>query len=68
PGLTRSRILCIGDGLQTDILGANRNGFDVVYVFGAGGIHEGARDETAVAQLLNSQDVTARATMERLVW
>lgn len=68
PGLTRSRILCIGDGLQTDILGANRNGFDVVYVFGAGGIHEGARDETTVAQLLNSQDVTARATMERLVW
>ncbi|MEM1194217.1 MAG: TIGR01459 family HAD-type hydrolase [Pseudomonadota bacterium] len=68
PGIERQRILCIGDGLQTDILGANRNGFDVVYVFGAGGIHEGASDAASLAKLLDEQNVTARATMERLVW
>ena len=32
-------VLAVGDGLQTDILGAARMGFDAVFV--AGGIHEG---------------------------
>jgi HAD superfamily hydrolase (TIGR01459 family) len=34
-----SEVLAIGDGLQTDILGAARMGFDVVFV--SGGIHAG---------------------------
>lgn len=33
------RVLAIGDGLQTDVLGAARMGFDCVFV--TGGIHEG---------------------------
>lgn len=35
----RDEVLAIGDGLQTDILGAARMGFDTVFV--AGGIHSG---------------------------
>jgi len=36
---TASEVLAIGDGLQTDILGAARMGFDAVFV--TGGIHAG---------------------------
>jgi HAD superfamily hydrolase (TIGR01459 family) len=35
----KEQVLAIGDGLQTDILGAARMGFDTVFV--AGGIHAG---------------------------
>jgi HAD superfamily hydrolase (TIGR01459 family) len=35
----REAVLAIGDGLQTDMLGAARQGFDAVFV--TGGIHEG---------------------------
>ncbi|KAF0186849.1 MAG: HAD family hydrolase [Hyphomonadaceae bacterium] len=35
--LERSRILCIGDGIQTDIQGAQNQGLDCLFV--AGGIH-----------------------------
>lgn len=34
-----SQVLAVGDGLQTDILGAARMGFDAIFV--AGGIHSG---------------------------
>jgi ribonucleotide monophosphatase NagD (HAD superfamily) len=35
----RDEVLALGDGLQTDILGAAQMGFDTVFV--AGGIHQG---------------------------
>ena len=35
----RNEVLAVGDGLQTDILGAARMGFDTIFV--AGGIHAG---------------------------
>jgi HAD superfamily hydrolase (TIGR01459 family) len=35
----KDEVLAVGDGLQTDILGAARMGFDTVFV--AGGIHAG---------------------------
>jgi HAD superfamily hydrolase (TIGR01459 family) len=35
--LDRSRILAIGDGIMTDVKGAQQNGFDVLYI--SGGIH-----------------------------
>ena len=35
----REEVLAVGDGLQTDILGAARMGFDAVFV--SGGIHAG---------------------------
>jgi HAD superfamily hydrolase (TIGR01459 family) len=37
----RDEVLAVGDGLQTDILGAARMGFDTVFV--AGGIHAGEK-------------------------
>ncbi|MBY0422697.1 MAG: TIGR01459 family HAD-type hydrolase [Parvularculaceae bacterium] len=66
--LDRRRILAVGDGLHTDILGANRNGLDVVYVAGAGGVHEGATDADAVAALLAREGLVAVASMESLRW
>jgi ribonucleotide monophosphatase NagD (HAD superfamily) len=36
---TKNEVLAVGDGLQTDILGAARMGFDAVFV--SGGIHAG---------------------------
>jgi ribonucleotide monophosphatase NagD (HAD superfamily) len=36
---SRNDVLAIGDGLQTDVLGAARMGIDCVFV--AGGIHAG---------------------------
>lgn len=36
---SKERVLAIGDGLQTDVLGAAQNGIDCVFV--AGGIHGG---------------------------
>jgi HAD superfamily hydrolase (TIGR01459 family) len=41
-------VLAVGDGLQTDILGAARMGFDTVFV--AGGIHAGERFPEDFAQ------------------
>ena len=37
--LQRRRVLCVGDGLPTDIRGANAQGLDVLFV--ANGIHGG---------------------------
>lgn len=65
--------LCIGDGLQTDILGANKNDLDVVFV--AEGIfsddarnEDGVLDPAKVAALLQEHGVHAAAAMERLQW
>jgi HAD superfamily hydrolase (TIGR01459 family) len=41
-------VLAVGDGLQTDILGAARMGFDTVFV--AGGVHAGERFPEDFAQ------------------
>jgi ribonucleotide monophosphatase NagD (HAD superfamily) len=35
--LERKKILAIGDGMMTDVKGAQQNGFDVLYI--SGGIH-----------------------------
>ena len=67
------RVLAIGDGLQTDILGANRHNIDVVFV--AHGIfREASRNENGdldpdlVERLLSEHNVHAKAVMEMLVW
>jgi HAD superfamily hydrolase (TIGR01459 family) len=39
--ISRTQVLAVGDGLQTDMLGAARMGIDAVFV--AGGIHRGER-------------------------
>jgi len=62
------RPLVIGDGIDTDILGAQRVGFDALFI--GGGIHDAelkANPETLGA-LFQKSGVTARAAMPALSW
>jgi HAD superfamily hydrolase (TIGR01459 family) len=76
-GLAGSRvapasILAIGDGVETDIRGANQAGLDVLFV--TAGIHAaafGARERPeadAVHAILGNAGLAARAFIPRLVW
>lgn len=66
--IARERLLAVGDGLGTDIAGANRQGIDALYIAGAGGVHEGAADAMAVSAALAKAGLSAVAAMERLAW
>jgi HAD superfamily hydrolase (TIGR01459 family) len=70
--LDRARVLCIGDGLPTDIRGANAQDLDVLFV--ANGIHggeavgsDGLRPDV-VADLLRQEGLHARWALTDLVW
>jgi HAD superfamily hydrolase (TIGR01459 family) len=67
-----ARVLCIGDGLPTDVRGANARGLDVLFV--ASGIH-GAEtigpdglNSAAVADLLHQAGLSANYAIADLVW
>ena len=67
----RGRVLAVGDGLATDVAGANRQGLDVLFI--GGGIHgaaavtrDGRLDEEAALAGLAASDVTARYAMATL--
>ena len=67
-----ARVLCVGDGLPTDIRGANARGLDVLFV--ASGIHgaetigpEGL-NAAAVSDLLRQAGATATYAIADLVW
>ncbi len=70
--LSRSQIICIGDGMPTDVAGAQLNGFDLLYI--AAGIHAGdysdknGLDEAALQAFLKSQGATPAAWMPHLAW
>lgn len=64
----RGRVLAIGDGLHTDIVGANAQGVDAVFVVGEGGVHAGSRDHGDVAKALLEANARAIAIMEKLDW
>lgn len=64
----RGRILAVGDGLKTDILGANNQGFDALMIAGDGGVHEGARDAEALLAQMAKAGVHAVAAAEALRW
>jgi HAD superfamily hydrolase (TIGR01450 family) len=71
--LDRRRILCIGDGLSTDIAGANRQDLDVLFI--AGGVHGaevcgpgGALDGQDLAAALHAKSLHAAYALARLVW
>lgn len=64
----RGRILAVGDGLNTDIKGANNQGIDVLMVAGDGGIHKGARDGATLAAQLDAAGLHAVAAAEALRW
>lgn len=61
--------LAIGDGLNTDIKGANRAGMDALFI--ADGVHGeelGALTAENLARLFGQAGVSARAAMQALVW
>ncbi len=66
----KQRVLAIGDGHKTDILGANHAGYDVLYV--TGGLAETLENppETAeqAAQFLSQHDAFSRYFIKHLVW
>jgi HAD superfamily hydrolase (TIGR01459 family) len=68
----RDRVLCIGDGMATDLKGANAQDLDVLFV--AGGIHgaemlgRSGLDAAAVDALLARQGVRATYAAAGLSW
>ena len=69
----RSRVLCIGDGVVTDVLGANRQALDCMFI--AQGIHgaaaqgpDGSLDPTRAAALLTAETTYARYAALDLKW
>lgn len=69
----RSRVLCIGDGVGTDVLGAHRQGLDCLFLWG--GVHaadltQGADAVSAerAAAFLAEHDVLAKYAMPSLAW
>lgn len=69
----RSRVLCIGDGVVTDVLGANRQALDCLFI--AQGIHgdaargpDGRLDPARAADLLKAETTYARYAMLDLAW
>lgn len=62
------RILAVGDGLHTDILGANNADIDAVLVTGAGGLHEGVSTRQSIIDKLGSEGLRVTAIMEGLKW
>lgn len=64
----RARILAVGDGLKTDIKGANDHGFDALLIAGEGGVHEGDKDAAAITAQLDKAGLRAVAAAEALRW
>ncbi len=68
--VARAEILCIGDGVMTDIKGASDNGFDALYI--SGGIHAREHgephepDAALMAAFLGRHGYRPVATMPRL--
>lgn len=68
----KARVLCIGDGVITDVKGADDQGLDCLFI--AKGIHgdaamrEGRLDAALVEGLLAEEDVSAKYAMSDLVW
>jgi ribonucleotide monophosphatase NagD (HAD superfamily) len=66
-------VLCIGDGLPTDVRGANARNLDILFI--ASGIHggetigpHGLLNAAAVADLMRQDGLTATWAMADLVW
>jgi HAD superfamily hydrolase (TIGR01459 family) len=70
--LDPARVLCIGDGLPTDVRGANARGLDILFV--ANGIHGGETvgpqgvNMAVVRDLLRQEGLQARWAMADLAW
>ncbi|RZJ97328.1 MAG: TIGR01459 family HAD-type hydrolase [Brevundimonas sp.] len=71
--IDRSRVLCIGDGVITDVLGANSQALDCLFI--ARGIHgdsalgaDGRLDGGKTADLLKAETAYARYATAELAW
>lgn len=65
-GLPKARVLAIGDGMETDIRGANRFGLPTLFI--SGGIHASEYGEAGPSGALETAGLTAVGTMPALVW
>ncbi len=61
-------VLAIGDGVATDIAGANKQGIDALFIAGRGGVYEDRADESVIAAKLAETGVHAVAAAEALKW
>jgi HAD superfamily hydrolase (TIGR01459 family) len=68
-----ARILAVGDGVPTDVKGANAEGLDLLFI--AAGIHardaqgpDGKLDGTRAAEMLRRADAHARYALNELCW
>lgn len=71
--VNRARVLCIGDGVVTDVLGADRQALDCLFI--AQGIHgdaargpDGRLDPVRAGELLKAETTYARYAMLDLAW
>jgi HAD superfamily hydrolase (TIGR01459 family) len=70
--LARERILAIGDGIATDVAGANQNNLDLLFI--TAGIHAAdygapeSPDPAMLTAFLARHNATPEACMPRLVW
>jgi HAD superfamily hydrolase (TIGR01459 family) len=68
----RAAVLAVGDGMETDVRGANHAGLDVLFI--TGGIHvelfgdREAPERARVGSVLAEAGLTARAMVPRLSW
>jgi len=62
--IDRSKVLAIGDNIQTDLLGAKLQKFDALFV--ADGLDAGNAD--AVANLLEKHDIYVKYMLSSLIW
>jgi HAD superfamily hydrolase (TIGR01459 family) len=61
----RRKVLSVGDGVKTDIAGANAQGIDAVFIAGAGGVSGSGGDAD---EALERAGAHAIAVMEKLQW
>lgn len=62
--LTRDRVLTIGDNIHTDLLGAQREDYDCLFI--ADGVHAGNQER--LTQLLGEHGIRAKYMAESLTW
>ena len=70
--LDRGRVLVIGDGIATDLMGAQNQGLDALFIasgiHGADAIAGGGLDMAAVEALLAAEGASAAFAMADLCW
>jgi HAD superfamily hydrolase (TIGR01459 family) len=66
--IAKDRTLVIGDGLKTDIAGANAQGIDALLIAGEGGVHAGGADADAIKASLSNAGARAAYAATGLRW